>query len=94
MMTRTDFAIHTLFLLLWVPLAVLLCLKVALLGNEKASLAKQRGADFNVRRELAFEQEHLRGQLDWVASPPALEAAVKRLQLPLAAQPPVRMAVR
>ncbi len=85
-MSRPTLIVHALLAVIWIPLAVVLGLKIALLGNEKATLAKLRGADFKARTDLAFAQERMRSQLDYVASPPALEAAVKRLELKIGRQ--------
>jgi hypothetical protein len=89
-MTRTELIAHIIVAAVWVSLAVVLGLKIALLGNEEAALRRQGGADRKAEVELGFQQDKLKSQLAFEASPPALEEAVRRLQLPL--QPPVRTA--
>jgi hypothetical protein len=70
----------------WITLGVILLLKIAFLGNESRSLEKQRGADFISRNELSNQLNRLRSQLDYEASAPALDEAIRKLGLPL--QPP------
>jgi hypothetical protein len=91
-MNRTELIVHSIIATVWVSLAVVLGLKIALLGNEESALNRQRGVERKARIELAFQQDRLRSQLAFEASPTALDEAVRRLQLPL--QPPVRMAER
>jgi hypothetical protein len=78
---------HGVIAIAWVSLALGISIKVALLGNVEATLAKQRGADFKTRSDLAFTADRLRAILDQAASPVALELALRQLDLPL--QPPV-----
>ncbi len=87
---RLDYIVHGLIALAWISIALGISLKVALLGNESAGLAKQRGADFKIRTELAFKQDRLRAILDQATSPSSLEQAVRQLDLPI--QPPVMTA--
>ncbi len=82
--------VHVAFLLLWVALALSVAIHTALLGNEQAALAKQRGADRTKRMELVYQTDRLRAQLDWRASPPVLAEQVRRLGL--AIQPPTTLA--
>jgi hypothetical protein len=91
-MSRTELIVHALIASVWVSLAVVLGLKIALLGSEEAALNRCLGLDSKARFELGYQQEKLTAQLRFEASPPALEEAVRRLQLPL--QPPVKMASR
>lgn len=84
---RIDLVVHGLIAIAWISAALGISLKVALLGNEAATLAKQRGADFKTRTELAFKEDRLRAIIDQATSPSALEQAVRQLDLPL--QPPV-----
>jgi hypothetical protein len=91
-MTRTELWIHIIVAAGWIGLAVVLGLKIALLGNEEAALNRSRGLDRKAQLDLGFQQEKLRSQLDYDASAPALEKAIRQLQLPL--QPPMRMAAR
>ena len=87
MKTRIHLIAHGLIAIAWVSLALGISIKVALLGNVEATLAKQRGADFKTRSELAFTADRLRAILEQAASPAALELALRQLNLPL--QPPV-----
>ncbi|MBA2480372.1 MAG: hypothetical protein H0V44_06900 [Planctomycetes bacterium] len=91
-MNRMELIIHIVVAAIWISLAVVLGLKIALLGNEQSALNRQRGIDRKARIELAFQRERVQSQLTFEASPPALEEAVRRLQLPL--QPPQRLAER
>jgi hypothetical protein len=91
-MSRTEQIVHACIAAAWVSLAVVLGLKIALLGSEQASLERARGQDRKLQFDLGFQQEKLRAQLAFEASPPALEDAVRRLQLPL--QAPTRTASR
>ena len=91
-MNRTELIVHIVVAAVWVSLAVVLGLKIALLGNEEAGLNRQRGSDRKAQDELGFQQDKLRSQLAFEASPPALEDAVRRLQLPI--QAPMRTAAR
>ena len=91
-MKRPDLVLHALVAVAWISLALAIALKVALLGNEQAALAKQRGADFKARTDLAYKQERLRAVLDQAASPTALEDSARRIELPLA--PPEPTAAR
>jgi hypothetical protein len=91
-MTRTELIVHIIVAAVWVSLAVVLGLKIALLGNEEAALNRQRGADRKAQVELGFQQDKLRSQLAFEASPPALDEAVRKVQLSI--QPPARTASR
>lgn len=76
----------------WVVLALILALKVALLGNEEISLKKARGADLKSRTDMAYQVDRSKSQLDYEASGPALDDAIRALGLPLA--PPTKVASR
>jgi hypothetical protein len=89
-MKRLDLKVHGLIAIAWVSLALGISLKLALLGNEKATLAKQRGSDLQTRTELSYKQERLRAIFDHSASPPALEQVARQIDLPL--QPPATFA--
>jgi hypothetical protein len=75
--------IHAVLACLWIPLALVLAMKVALLGSEEVALKKARGADLKSRTDMAYRLDRLKGQLDYEASVPAIESAVRTLQLPL-----------
>ncbi len=83
---KTLVTLHALIAGLWLALGLVLCLKIALLGNEEKALSKQRGADFSAKRELSHQLARSRSQLDYEASAPALESSIQQLNLPL--QPP------
>jgi hypothetical protein len=83
---------HIVIAVAWISLALVLALKVALLGNEEIALKKARGADLKSRTDLAYQLERAQSQLEYEASGPALDEAIRTLGLPL--QPPVRMASR
>lgn len=91
-MSRSELIIHASIAAIWVTLAVVLGLKIALLGSEQATLDRARGQDRKVQFDLGFQQEKLRAQLAFEASRPALEEAVHHLQLPL--QAPMKTASR
>ncbi len=85
-----EIHVHAVFLVLWIGLALSVAIHTALLGNEQAGLAKQRGGDRAKRMELVYQTDRLRAQLDWHASPPVLAEQVRRLGL--AIQPPTSFA--
>jgi hypothetical protein len=85
MTSRIYLSAHGLIAIAWVSLALGISIKVALLGNLEAALAKQRGADFKTRSELAFTADRLRAILEQAASPVALELSLRQLGLPLQA---------
>lgn len=82
--------IHLVVFAVWGLLALVLGIKIALLGSEEAMLAKARGADLKARTDLAFQVDRLKSQLEVEASAPALDESLRRLGLPL--QPPTRLA--
>lgn len=84
--------IHVAVAAIWIVLALVLALKIALLGNEEIALKKARGADLKSRTDLAYQLDRSQSQLEYEASGPALDEAIRSLGLPL--QPPVRMASR
>jgi hypothetical protein len=83
---------HVAIASVWIVLALILALKVALLGNEEISLKKGRGADLKSRTDMAYQVERSKNQLDYEASGPALDDAIRTLGLPLAA--PTKVASR
>ena len=91
-MSNPSVNVHIAFACVWIPLALILGLKVALLGNEEIALKKGRGADLKNRISLAHEVDQRKRQLDYEASAPALDEAIRGLGLPL--QPPVKTASR
>ena len=84
--------VHVAIAIVWIGLALVLALKIALLGNEEIALKKARGADLKNRIALAHEVDQRKRQLDYEASAPALDEAIRGLGLPL--QPPLRTASR
>jgi hypothetical protein len=92
-MSRLWLAINAVVAIAWLGTVLYLALGIALLGNETTLLASRRGADLDKRRELSHRQERVRAQLDWEASAPHLADAVRKLDLPLTAPPPSRLAV-
>lgn len=74
---------HIVIAAVWIPLALVLALKVALLGNEEISLKKARGADLKTRTDMAYQLDRKKSQLDYEASGPALDDAIRALGLPL-----------
>jgi hypothetical protein len=85
MKTRPELVVHGVIAIIWVSLALGICVKIALLGNEEANLGKQRGADFRTRNELAFTADRLRAVLDQETRPATLEQAMRQLSQPAAA---------
>lgn len=83
---------HILIGSVWVGLALIFALKVALLGNEEISLKKARGADLKSRTDMAYQVDRSKSQLDYEASGPALDDAIRTLGLPLT--PPTKVASR
>ena len=84
--------LHIIIAAVWIPLALFLGIKIALLGNEESALARARGADLRARTDLNYEIDRLKGQLDYESSAATIEVALRRLNLPL--QPPVKVAAR
>ncbi len=84
--------LHIIIAAVWIPLALFLGIKIALLGNEESALARARGADLKARTDLNYEIDRLKGQLDYESSAATIEVALRRLNLPL--QPPVKVAAR
>jgi hypothetical protein len=84
--------LHIGILVIWVSLALVLGLKVALLGSEEIALKKARGADLKARNDLIYQRDRAQSQLEYEASAPALDAAVRALGLPLSA--PLKTAQR
>lgn len=82
---KSTISVHVLVACIWIPLALILGLKVALLGNEEIALKKARGADLKSRTDTAYQLERAKSQLDYEASAPALDDAVRALALPLSA---------
>ncbi len=76
---------HILLAAIWIPLALILALKVALLGNEEIALKKGRGFDLKSRTDMAYQLDRARSQLEYEASGPALDDAIRALGLPLQA---------
>ncbi|MCX8039023.1 MAG: hypothetical protein N3B15_00380 [Planctomycetota bacterium] len=70
---------------LWLALAALLAAAIAATGSEQRALARRLGADRDRLRDLEAKLATLRSELDALASPPALETALRRLRLPLQA---------
>ena len=95
-MNNEFLKVHVLLAVVWIPLALILALKVALLGNEEIALKKARGADLKSRTDLAYQLERAKSQLDYEASAPALDDAIRALGLPLAVpkNDPQKVAVR
>jgi hypothetical protein len=84
--------LHIGILVVWIGLALILGLKVALLGSEEIALKKARGADLKARNDLTYQLDRAQSQLQYEASAPALDAAIRSLGLPLAA--PLKTAQR
>ena len=84
--------LHIIIAAVWIPLALFLGIKIALLGNEESALARARGADLKARTDLNYEIDRLKGQLGYESSAATIEVALRRLNLPL--QPPVKVAAR
>ncbi len=82
-MKRPYLVLHGAIALAWVSCSLGISLKIALLGNESANLAKQRGADFKTRTDLVYKQERLRVTYEQEACIPALEQLVRTLNIPI-----------
>lgn len=76
-------AAHLLVLAAEVALAVTLAIGLAFLGTEEAQLTKQRGQDLSARTEAGYRLQQLHGELEWEGGQVPVEAAVRRLDLPL-----------
>lgn len=85
-------ALHIAIACVWIPLALFLGIKIALLGNEESALARARGADLKDRTDMNYEIDRLKGQLEYESSAATIDGAVRKLGLPL--QPPVKIAAR
>lgn len=79
----TASRLHLILAALWIPVVLGLSLRTALLGAERAALGQHRGADLAERRTLRDARDRLAAEIDWLASPPQLAEAVRRLGLPL-----------
>ncbi len=76
---------HTVIAAVWISVALVLALKIALLGNEEIALKKGRGSDLKTRTDLAYQLDRSKNQLDYEASAPALDDAIRTIGLPLSA---------
>ena len=76
--------VHGLAVATWVVAALLLSLHTAMLGGEEAQLERSRGADRKAQLDLLHRKERLSAVVEREASPAMLEAASRRLDLPLA----------
>jgi hypothetical protein len=75
--------VHGVIALTWISLALGICLKMALLGNEKATMARQRGEGLKIRTDLICKQDRLRAAIEQMSTPAALEEAARLLKPPL-----------
>jgi hypothetical protein len=75
------FHLHAALAACWLTIALAIAISTALLGNEEAVLAKQRGADLKRRDVLRYEHDRLRSAVDWQASPPVLRETMRRVGL-------------
>lgn len=87
-MRITWSAVHGLAVAAWVVAALLLSLHTAMLGGEEAQLQRSRGADRATQLDLLHRRERLSAVVEREASPALLEAAARRLALPLRAPRP------
>ena len=88
---KSLLTIHGVIAAIWLTLAMVLCLKIAFLGNEEKAIGAQRGRNDQERRDLTSQIARARSDLDHEASAPALEESIHRLGLPLS---PPQMAER
>lgn len=82
---RIDILLHGCIALIWIGLTLAICLKMALIGSEKASLARARGESLKSHTDLICKQDRLRAILDQQTSPSALEEAARALNPPMSA---------
>lgn len=82
-MKRFVVICHILIAAAWISLTLVGAMRIALHGAKEQQLGKQAAADRDETRLLRNEQQRLRDQLEWDASPIALGEAVKTLNLPL-----------
>lgn len=80
---RIDIVLHGGIALIWISLALGICLRLALLGSEQATLARARGDSLKNRTDLSCKQDRLRAILDQQTSPTALEEAARTLNPPM-----------
>jgi hypothetical protein len=76
----------------WILIVAGLGIGIAVSSAERTALGRRMGVENETQRQLAAEQSRLRAELDWLASPPALEEAVSRTGVPVV--PPPRLAAR
>jgi hypothetical protein len=91
-MKPNESRFHLALALVWIGLGMWIAIAIAVATGEKTALERLRGAEHKERRELAVQQDRLRGEIDWLASAPSLDEAVSRLGLAL--QPPGKVASR
>ena len=82
-MKRPDLILHGLIAMVWISCVLGIGIKIALLGNQGATAGKQRGADFNARREMVYQQDRQRADFEREACAPAIDELVRKLELPL-----------
>lgn len=76
--------VHGTVIAVWVVAALLLAVDTAMLGGEEAQLQRQRGADRKAQLDLLHRRDRLGAVVEREASPVLIEAAARRLDLPLA----------
>lgn len=72
---------HIAFAIVWLALAAAIAAGIAAAGSERRALERRLGALQGQAREAEARLERLRGELAWLASPPTLEMALRRLNL-------------
>jgi hypothetical protein len=92
MPTTAETRLHLILASVWIPLALILALAAIFAEAEKTSLGRARGAAAKEREALIGRRNRVAAELDWLASAPALDDAIHRLELPIA--PPPRLAAR
>jgi hypothetical protein len=87
-----DLRFHSLLGAAWILAGTVLAVTIAMTSAERTTLGRRMGAEREAQQQLATERDRVRSSLDWLASPPELEAAVNRVGLTLT--PPPRVASR
>lgn len=82
-MNKSTIAVHAAIAVVWLSLALGICLRIALLGTEETSLARLSGNGVKIRADLTCKRDRLHATLDRQTSPTALEEAARMLNPPL-----------
>lgn len=77
---------HVVLAVIWLVVSAAIASGIAAARSESRALERHLGIEQARVREAQAKLERLRGELAYLASPPMLEIAIRRLNLPLTAQ--------